>query len=111
MVRTGEAAFLRVREAALVLGISNSAAYELANAWLATDGRTGLPAVRMGRRILIPRAAIDRLAAVGSDNGTPSTSPAEPRRSWPLLTRSRNRGCWCRRPAGRCAGSCAPWPG
>jgi hypothetical protein len=23
----------------------------------------------MGRRILIPRAAIDRLAAVGSDNG------------------------------------------
>ncbi len=69
MVRTGEAAFLRVREAALVLGISNSAAYELANAWLASDGRTGLPAVRMGRRILIPRAAIDRLAAVGSDKG------------------------------------------
>ena len=60
MVRTGEAAFLRVREAALVLGISNSAAYELANVWLATDGRTGLPAVRMGRRILIPRAAIDQ---------------------------------------------------
>jgi excisionase family DNA binding protein len=68
-VRTGETAFLRVREAAVVLGISNSAAYELANAWLATDGRTGLPAVRMGRRILIPRAAIDRLAAVGRDNG------------------------------------------
>ena len=37
MVRTGEAAFLRVREAAVVLGISNSAAYELANAWLATE--------------------------------------------------------------------------
>jgi excisionase family DNA binding protein len=68
VVRTGETAFLRVREAAVVLGISNSAAYELANAWLATDGRTGLPAVRMGRRILIPRAAIDRLAAVGSDH-------------------------------------------
>ena len=69
VVRTGETAFLRVREAAVMLGISNSAAYELANAWLATDGRTGLPAVRMGRRILIPRAAIDRLAAVGTDNG------------------------------------------
>ena len=52
-----------------VLGISSSAAYELANAWLDTDGQTGLPAVRMGRRILIPRAAIDQLAAVGSDNG------------------------------------------
>jgi excisionase family DNA binding protein len=65
-VKTGESAFLRVREAAVILGISNSAAYELANAWLATEGRAGLPAVRMGRRILIPRAALDRLAAVGS---------------------------------------------
>jgi excisionase family DNA binding protein len=68
-VRTAESAFLRVREAAVILGISNSAAYELANAWLATDGRTGLPAMRTGRRILIPRAAIDQLAAVGSENG------------------------------------------
>ena len=90
-MRTGESAFLRVREAAMVLGISNSAAYELANAWLATDGRTGLPAVRMGRRILIPRAAIDRLAAVGSDD--------RPRRSgwraealpWSCLDAARGR--------------------
>jgi excisionase family DNA binding protein len=68
-MRNGEPAFLRVREAAVVLGISSSAAYELANTWLDSQGRTGLPAVRMGRRILIPRAAIDRLAAVGSENG------------------------------------------
>ena len=68
-MRAGEVAFLRVREAAAMLGISNSAAYELANAWLATEGQTGLPAVRLGRRILIPRAAIDELAAVGSHNG------------------------------------------
>ncbi len=67
-MRTGESAFLRVREAAVILGISNSAAYELANVWLATDGRTGLPAVRMGRRILIPRAAINRMAATGSQD-------------------------------------------
>ena len=67
-MRTGEPAFLRVREAAAVLGISNSAAYELPNAWLASEGQTGLPAVRMGRRILIPRAAIDRMAAVGSQH-------------------------------------------
>jgi hypothetical protein len=46
-------------------GISASAAYELVNTWLATDGQTGLPAVRLGRTIRIPRAAIDRLAAVG----------------------------------------------
>ena len=58
--------FLRVREAAAILGISASAAYELVNTWLATDGQSGLPAVRLGRTIRIPRAAIDRLAAIGS---------------------------------------------
>ena len=67
-MKTGESAFLRVRDAARILGISNSAAYEQANAWLATEGQSGLPAVRIGRSILIPRAALDRLAAVGSDD-------------------------------------------
>jgi excisionase family DNA binding protein len=62
----GERAFVRVREAAVILGISKSAAYELANAWLATEGQAGLRAVRMGRCILVPRAALERLAAVGS---------------------------------------------
>jgi len=52
----------------VILGISTSATYEMANAWLATDGQAGLPAVRMGRCILIPRAAIDRLAPVGSED-------------------------------------------
>jgi excisionase family DNA binding protein len=67
-LKTGEPAFLRVREAAVILGLSRSATYELANAWLATDGQSGLPAVRMGRSILIPRTAIDRLAAVGGED-------------------------------------------
>jgi len=65
-MRSAEPAFLRVRDAAPVLGISRSAAYELANAWLASDGQAGLPAVRLGRSIRIPRAAIERLAAVGT---------------------------------------------
>lgn len=64
-----ERAFLRVREAAPILGISASAAYALANTWLESHGRTGLPAVRLGRSILIPRAAVDRLAAVGTEDG------------------------------------------
>jgi Helix-turn-helix domain len=63
----GEPAFVRVRDAAVILGISKSAAYELANAWLATEGQTGLPAVRLGRCILVPRSALERLAAVGSE--------------------------------------------
>jgi len=66
-VRSGEPAFIRVREAAVILGISKSAAYEQANAWLATEGRAGLPAVRMGRCILVPRAALERLSAVGGE--------------------------------------------
>ena len=66
-MKTVEPAFVRVRDAALILGISKSAAYELANAWLVTEGRAGLPAVRMGRCILVPRAALERLSAVGSE--------------------------------------------
>ena len=66
----GERAFLRVREAAPMLGISVSAACGLANAWLDSGGKAGLPAVRLGRSILIPRAAVDRLAAVGSAVGS-----------------------------------------
>lgn len=66
----GDRAFLRVREAAPMLGISVSAASVLANAWLHSGGQTGLPAVRLGRSILIPRAAIDRLAGVGGRVGT-----------------------------------------
>ncbi|HTW08424.1 MAG TPA: hypothetical protein VME46_12985 [Acidimicrobiales bacterium] len=50
-------AFLRVKEAAPTLGISASALYELANSWLESGGRTGVPAVRLGRSIRIPRAA------------------------------------------------------
>jgi excisionase family DNA binding protein len=65
-----ERAFLRVREAAPMLGISVSAAYELANSWLDSGGQTGLPAVRLGRSILIPRAAVNRPAAVGSEDTT-----------------------------------------
>ncbi len=66
-MKSGERAFVRVPEAAMILGISKSAAYELANAWLVTEGQAGLPAVRMGRCILVPRAALERLAAIGSE--------------------------------------------
>lgn len=60
-------AFLRVEEVARILRISRSAAYELANEWLATDGEAGLPAVRLGRTLRIPRAAVERLLSIGND--------------------------------------------
>jgi excisionase family DNA binding protein len=55
--------FVTVPEAARWLGISRSLAYELANRWLAGDTE-GLPAVRLGRRLLVSRDALDSLARV-----------------------------------------------
>jgi hypothetical protein len=43
--------FLRVEEAAGLLRISRTSAYELARRWIESDGREGLPAVRLGRTI------------------------------------------------------------
>ena len=57
--------FLRVDEVAQILRISRSAAYELANAWLTTGGEAGIPAVRLGRSIRIPTAAVLRIADIG----------------------------------------------
>ena len=54
--------FLRVEEAAQVLRISRTSAYALANRWLDTGGAEGLPALRFGRPIRIPTAAIEPLA-------------------------------------------------
>ena len=45
-----------------MLRISRTSAYALANRWLDTDGAEGLPALRLGRSIRIPAAAIERLA-------------------------------------------------
>jgi excisionase family DNA binding protein len=63
-------AFLRVEEAAQVLRISRTSAYELARRWLESGGRDGLPAVRLGRSIRIPASALERLA-------NPDISPAQ----------------------------------
>jgi len=55
-------ATLTIPEAAHILGISRSTAYELA--------RTGeLPVLRLGRRLVIPTNALDRL--LGSVDPTP----------------------------------------
>jgi excisionase family DNA binding protein len=62
----GELLFIRVDDAARMLGISRSLAYELANRWIATDGRHGLPAIRLGRRILVKKAVLERWAYDGS---------------------------------------------
>lgn len=52
---------LTVEEAAAVLRIGRSAAYELARQWRASNGRHGLPVVSLGRSLRVPRSAIRRL--------------------------------------------------
>ena len=52
--------FLTVQEAANRLRISRTAAYGLARRWLETDGTEGIPAVRIGRSIRVPAAAVEQ---------------------------------------------------
>ena len=88
MVSDAFPVFLKVEEAARILRISRTSAYEQANQWLASDGRVGLPVVRLGRSLRVPRKAIEDM--IGADlsgvvlpdgwNGTtPSPSDRPPR--------------------------------
>jgi excisionase family DNA binding protein len=67
---TDERRTLTVEEAARELGIGRTLAFEMA--------RTGrLPVIRLGRRVLVPRAALDRMLA-----GDPQTpNPTDPQRA------------------------------
>ena len=61
---------LTVPEAGKVLGIGRSAAYEAA--------RTGeIPTIRIGKRILVPVVALDRLLAEGSMGTAPHSGDAD----------------------------------
>lgn len=51
-----------IREAARILGIGRNAAYEAA--------RTGeIPTIRIGHRILVPRAALERMLQTAGQGG------------------------------------------
>jgi predicted DNA-binding transcriptional regulator AlpA len=51
-------AMLRVEEAAQVLRISRSRAYEEAAIYQRTNGRAGLPSIRIGRSLRVPKHAL-----------------------------------------------------
>jgi excisionase family DNA binding protein len=55
--------FLTVEEAAAVLRIGRTSAYQLAQQWRDTQGRSGLPVVAVGRLLRVPRIALERMAA------------------------------------------------
>ena len=52
--------FLTVEEAAAVLRIGRTGAYELARQFIRTDGGAGLPVIRIGKQLRVPRAALER---------------------------------------------------
>ena len=54
--------FLRIEEAAKVLRIGRTTAYELAREFLATAGASGLPVVRIGHQLRVPRRRLEELA-------------------------------------------------
>jgi hypothetical protein len=64
--------FLTILEAARVLRVGRTAAYELATRYEATGGAEGLPVVRIGRQLRVPRARLEELA------GGALTEPVEP---------------------------------
>ncbi len=56
---------LRVEEAAEVLRIGRSLAYELARRYESSDSREGLPVMRLGSCLRVPRWALAELVATG----------------------------------------------
>jgi excisionase family DNA binding protein len=53
--------FLTVEEAAAILRIGRTKAYQLVNLGFATGGREGLPAQRIGRQVRIPLRELEAL--------------------------------------------------
>lgn len=76
--------FLAVEEAAMVLRIGRSCACDQAREFMATEGASGLPVVRIGRLLRVPRAALEQMAggpiSWPIDDETASIAPRRPTR-------------------------------
>ena len=87
--------FLAVEEAALVLRIGRSCAYDQAREFMATDGESGLPVVRIGRLLRVPRSALEQMAggpiSWPIDDETASIAPVTPVSSRPPASRKHSR--------------------
>lgn len=75
--------FLTVEEAAQVLRIGRTAAYEQTRRYEETDGEAGIPVIRVGRLMRVPRVALEGWLGgplTTSESRRPEESPASPPR-------------------------------
>jgi hypothetical protein len=56
--------FLTMEETGQILRIGRNQVYELARVWRATVGERGVPVVEFGRRLRVPKAALQRLSGL-----------------------------------------------
>lgn len=93
MTPSHEPEFLTVEEAAALLRIGRTSAYALAREWRETGGRTGLPVVKLGRQLRVPRAALEELhehmTASASREATPPRLPTADEEAGPRRRRRR----------------------
>jgi excisionase family DNA binding protein len=80
MVRIQDSAvipvLLTVEEAAAILRIGRTFAYDLAKQFIITAGAEGLPVVRVGRLLRVPRESLESF--INSDMPNRKTSPNSP---------------------------------
>jgi excisionase family DNA binding protein len=55
---------LTVAEAAVVLRVSRTTAYKLAEDWRTSGGREGLPVIKLGRRLVVRRVDLAELVGL-----------------------------------------------
>ena len=70
--------FLTVEEAGAVLRFSRGKAYELARGFLATGGASGMPVIRLGRQLRVPRALLEQWIGGSITWPIPTTQATEP---------------------------------
>ena len=67
---TDAAEVLTLMEAATLLRIGRTTAYELAHEYLENGGMSGLPVIRVGRQLRVTRASLNDVMARGTSQRT-----------------------------------------
>lgn len=69
-MKTRDIEVLTIQEAAQVLRISRGAAYALARRWRETGGREGIPCLKLGRTLRVPKDALHEMLAHAASTGS-----------------------------------------